>query len=97
MSQIFGRNINNELNKYDVKMFKPKQMTDKLKEKLFWNKFKHMNQPFMRCKTCGKNIHNDSNLIQQHFMKEHNVNTQAEKRERGFDIAPTWLNVRSII
>lgn len=94
---MIGRNINNELNKYDVKMFKPKQMTDKLKEKLFWNKFKKMEMPFMRCKECGKNIHNDQNLIQQHFLTHHNTRGQANKREVGFDIAPAWLNVRSIV
>lgn len=94
---MIGRNINSEMKKYDVRYLNPKQMTPEKKKKLFWSKFKKMQYPFVRCKSCGKRIYNDNNLIQRHFMIEHQASTQTNKQEVGFDIAPTWTNIRSVI
>ena len=106
LKKIYGRQLNKELDKLQkiTKIDDPKLLLDIFKDNLyvnqrqtgFWNKFKQMSNPWIRCKECLKLIPNDWNLVQRHMMAFH-IKDRAKYKEFGFDITPVPRIRRVII
>ena len=64
------------------------------KQKAFANKFKKMQNPWIKCKECGKLIPNDWNLVQRHYLALH-IKDRPKYKEFGFEITPV-PRIRSV-
>ena len=103
--KFYGRNLNRELVKFQkiTKIDDPKLLLQayknekyvESKQKAFANKFKKMNNPWIRCKECLKLIPNDWNLVQRHYLALH-IKDRPKYKEYGFPIVPV-PRVRSVI
>ena len=104
-NKLYGRNLNKELAKFQklTKIDNPDHLLQayknekyvEAKNKAFSNKFKKMNNPWIRCKECLKLIPNDWNLVQRHYLAEH-IKDRPKYKEYGFPISVV-PRVRSVI
>ena len=103
-NKFYGRNLNQELKKFQkltnienpdhlLQAYKYEKYVES-KQKAFKNKFKKMQNPWIKCKDCGKLIPNDWNLVQRHYLALH-IKDRPKYKEFGFEITPV-PRIRSV-